>query len=861
MRVVLTRSGSSMRTRRRASFAAATVVLAAGLTALAQPGAPPAPQPAATAPTAPSRARTSTGPSSAAQPVPVAAHAPSASLSAAAQTELVATYCATCHSDRAKAGGLSLAGFSAMRAQEQPALVEKMIRKLRAGMMPPAVAKRPDPATLAAFTGALEARMDEHAAVNPNPGWRPFQRLNRAEYQRAVHDLLGLEVDVTAFLPADTISHGFDNVADVQGLSPTLMEGYLRAASQISRLAVGDRDATPAAVTYKVGRTMSQMRHVEGAPLGTRGGISVTHVFPADGEYVIGVNLHNEPLGGLYGRTTMSVMDLQEEIDVSIDGERVAVIALNERMSESDPANSLDPRTARVFVKAGPHRVSAAFVQRFEAPPSDVLVPVENTLADVSMSFGVTLLPHLRDMTVHGPYTVTGVSDTVSRRRVFTCRPTAAAEEIACAEQIVRTLAERAFRGPVPAADLEMLMGFYRRGRERGDFEAAIRYALQAILASPRFVFRLEAMPATARAGQSYRLGDQELATRLAFFLWGTVPDAALTRLAAQGGLRTPAGLDRQVRAMLADARSQALATRFAAQWLRLQDLDKIIPDYLQYPHYDDTLAWGLRRETELFVDSLVREDRSVLDLLDADYTFVNERVAIHYGMSNVTGAHFRKVAVTDPNRRGVLGHGSILALTSIADRTSPVLRGKWIMEVLLGSPPPPPPPNVPALDDVKDVKGGRTLSVRERMEEHRKNPACTSCHKVIDPLGLALENFDVTGAWRIKDNEVAVDPVGDLYDGTRLDGPVALRRALLAHKDAVLLSFTEALMTYAIGRRVEPFDMPAIRRIIREAALQDYRISAFVHGVAASQAFRMSRAERAPDTLDTAPAGGGARH
>jgi hypothetical protein len=824
--------------RAAAGMLAAALAAAAGLTAIAQTGAP-ASRPAPAAP--PSVARPAQ-PMTAARPAPapVAAHEPA--LSAAAQTEVVATYCATCHSERAKAGGLSLAGFSAMQAQAQPELVEKMIRKLRAGMMPPAGAKRPDAATIAALTTGLEARMDEYAATDPNPGWRPFQRLNRAEYGRAVKDLLGLDVDIAAFLPADTMSHGFDNVADVQDLSPTLMEGYLRAASQISRLAVGDREATPAVVTYKVGRTMSQMRHVPGAPVGTRGGVSVMHVFPADGEYVIGVNLHNEPLGGLYGRTTMSVMELDEQIDVSIDGERVAVIPLNERMSESDQSNSLDPKTTRVYVKAGPHRVSAAFIQRFEAPPNDLLIPVENSLADVSMSFGVTLLPHLRDMTVHGPFSVTGVSDTVSRRLIFTCRPTTPAEEPACASRIVGGLAARAFRGPVPAADLQALMGFYARGREQGDFEQGIRYALQAILASPRFAFRLEAMPATARTGQAYRLSDQDLASRLSFFLWGAMPDAALVKAAGQGGLRTPAGLNRQVSRMLADPRSEALATRFAAQWLRLQDLDKLIPDYLQYPHYDDTLAWGLRRETELFFDSLLREDRSVLDLLDADYTFVNERVAIHYGIPNVTGSGFRRVTVTDPNRRGILGQGSILALTSIADRTSPVLRGKWIMEVLLGSPPPPPPPNVPALEDVKDVKGGRTLSIRERMEEHRKNPACTSCHKVIDPLGLALENFDVTGAWRIKDNEVAVDPVGTLYDGTALDGPVALRRALKSHQDAILLSFTEALMTYATGRRVEAFDMPAIRRIIRDAAARNYSVAAFVQGVVASQAFQMSR-------------------
>jgi len=841
-----------MTTRRVTAVALGAAAIALGLAVSAEQA--PAARPASPSPVRPAPA--AQRPTSAA-PAAAPSHAPvSGALTAAGQTELVTTYCATCHSDRARAGGLSLANFNAMRAQEQPEVVEKIIRKLRAGMMPPAGAKRPDAATIDALTNALESRMDEHAATNPNPGWRPFQRLNRAEYTRAVRDLLGIDVDVTAFLPADTMSHGFDNVADVQGMSPTMLEGYMRAASQISRLAVGDREATASAVTFKVGRTMSQMRQVEGAPMGTRGGIAVTHIFPADGDYTISVNLHNEPLGGLYGRSTMSVMSIKEEIDVAIDGQRVAVIPLNERMSESDPANSLDPKTARIHVTAGPHRVSAAFIQKFEAPLDDLLIPTENTLADVSMSYGVTLLPHLRDMTVNGPYGVTGVSDSVSRRRVFSCRPTSAAEEPACAEEIVSTLASRAFRGPVARADLDTLMGFYAEGRRKGDFEQAIRYTLQAILASPRFVFRLEEVPSTMRAGTPFRLNEQDLASRLSFFLWGTVPDEALVKAAAAGQLGSPAALRRQVDRMLADPRAEALATRFAAQWLRLQDLDKIIPDYLQYPNYDDTLAQGMRRETELFLDSLVRENRSVLTLLDSDYTFVNERVAVHYGIPNVTGNNFRKVTVTDPNRRGILGHGSVLALTSIADRTSPVLRGKWIMEVLLGSPPPPPPPNVPLLDDTKGTRDGKTLSVRERMEQHRANPSCMSCHKVIDPLGLALENFDVTGAWRIKDNEVGVDPVGDLYDGTRLDGPAGLRAALVKHKDAVLLSFTEHLMTYALGRRVETYDMPAIRQIIRDAAATGYQVQSFVQGVAASQAFRMSRID-APEPTTTA----GGRH
>jgi mono/diheme cytochrome c family protein len=832
-----------MTTRRVTATTAGAVLVAIGLAVSAEQ----APKPAAAPPDAPKTAAPAR-PRAAA--TPAASHATSGvPLTAAGQTELVTTYCVTCHSERAKAGGLSLAGFNAMRAQEQPEVVEKIIRKLRAGMMPPAGARRPDAGTIDALTAALESRMDEHAATNPNPGWRPFQRLNRAEYTRAVKDLLGLEVDVTAFLPADTMSHGFDNVADVQGMSPTMLEGYMRAASQLSRLAVGDRDATPAAATYKVGRTMSQMRQIEGAPMGTRGGIVVTHIFPADGDYTIGVNLHNEPLGGLYGRSTMSVMNLKEEIDVAIDGQRVAVIPLNERMSESDPANSLDPKTARIHVTAGPHKVSAAFIQKFEAPIDDALMPTENTLADVSMSFGVTLLPHLRDMTVNGPVAVTGVSDSVSRRRIFTCRPTSAAEEPTCAGEIIRNLAGKAFRGPVPQADLDTLMGFYTEGRKKGDFEHGIRYTLQAILASPRFVFRLEEVPATMRAGLPYRLNDQDLASRLSFFLWGTVPDQELAKAAVAGQLRTPAALRRQVERMLADPRSEALATRFAAQWLRLQDLDKIIPDYLQYPHYDDTLAQGMRRETELFVDSLLRENRSVLELIDSDYTFVNERVAIHYGIPNVTGNTFRKVALTDPNRRGILGHGSVLALTSIADRTSPVLRGKWIMEVLLGSPPPAPPPNVPGLDQTKDTAGGRTLSVRERMEQHRANPSCMSCHKVIDPLGLALENFDITGKWRANDSLVPVDAKGQLYDGMPMDGPAGLRAALLKHQDVFLLSFTEHLMTYALGRRIESYDMPVVRAIIRDAAKHNYRMSAFITGITASAPFRMGKLEPAART------------
>jgi len=780
-----------------------------------------------------------------ARATPQPASRPGPALSVESQNQLVGQYCATCHSERGKAGGLTLAGFDAATIDRRPDVAEKMIRKLRTGMMPPPSARRPDAATIVQLVDALESKMDAEAAANPNPGWRPFQRLNRAEYQRAVKDLLGIDVDVTAYLPPDTISKGFDNVADVQTFSPTLMESYLRAASQISRLAVGDRNASATSVTYKIGRTASQMQHVDGAPMGTRGGISVVHTFPADGDYVVKVSLHNEPLGGIYGRTTMATLDVKEQVEVSVNGERAALLDLNVRMSETDPKNSIDIRTPPIHISAGPQRISAAFIQRFDGPVDDLLVPLDNTLADVSITFGVTALPHMRDMTVLGPTNVTGVSDTVSRRRLFTCRPTTAKEEETCAYEIVKNLTARAYRGAAGADDIQDAMAFYAQGRRKGDFESGVRMALQSVLVSPRFVFRLEQAPAETKAAKVanvYRISDQDLASRLSFFLWDAVPDAELIKAATTGALRTPAGVDRQVRRMLADRRSEALATRFAAQWLRLQDLEKIHPDYLIFPQYDDTLAQAMQRETELFFDSIVREDRPVLDLLTADYSFVNERLAKHYGIANLTGSGFRRVQMPD-YRRGLLGQGSILTLTSVADRTSPVQRGKWVMEVLLGSPPPPPPPNVPLLDETKATAGGKLLTTRERMEEHRKNPACTSCHRVIDPLGLALENFDATGAWRIKDNEVAIDSVGDLYDGTKMDGPRGLQQALLKHSDVFLLSFTENLMTYALGRRVEYTDMPAIRAIIRDAAKNDQRLSSFVLGVANSAAFRMARA------------------
>ena len=778
----------------------------------------------------------------------VASHAPAAAtLLPAEQTALVKQYCATCHNDRTKAGQMSLQSFDAAKLEEHGELTEKMIRKIRSGMMPPAGARRPEPAVLTGLLTAFEARMDRHAALNPNPGSRPFQRLNRAEYANAVRDLLSLDLDVSTYLPPDTISHGFDNVADAQTFSPTLMDGYLRAASQISRLAVGDRNASATSTTYKIPRAASQHRRVDGAPMGTRGGTSVVHVFPADGHYRLKASLHYEPLGGLAGRNTMTAYDLKEQLEFSVNGERVAIFELNTRMSETDPKNDLELVTPPVHIKAGPQRVTAAFVQKLDGPVDDLLMPLENTLADVSITWGVTMLPHVRDFIVQGPLDVTGVSDTPSRLKIFSCRPTAKAEEEACAAEILKRLTTQAYRGAPTAADLQDAMKFYEQGREKGGFEAGIRLALQSILMSPRFLFRIEQQPAGIRTA-SYRIGDEDLASRLSFFLWGTMPDAELLRAASVGGLRTAAGLEKQVRRMLADRKSEALSTRFASQWLRLQDLDKIFPDYLIYPQYDDLLAKAMKRETELFFDSIVREDRNVKDLLTADYSFVNERLALHYDIPNVTGPAFQRVTLPE-YRRGLLGQGSILTLTSVADRTSPVQRGKWVMEVLLASPPPAPPPNVPLLDDsAKVTADGKLLSTRQRMEEHRKNPQCTSCHRVIDPLGLALENFDVTGAYRIKDNEVPVDVVGDLYDGTRMDGPAGLRKALLKHSDMFLGSFTESLMTYALGRRLEYTDMPTVRAIVREAGRKGDKFSAYVLGVVNSSAFRMAAVDKGND-------------
>ena len=743
------------------------------------------------------------------------------------------------------------------RASTERDLTEKMIHKLRAGMMPPSGARRPAPDQIATFVTALESRMDALAAADPNPGWRPFQRLNRAEYAREIRTILDLDVDVTAFLPADTISDGFDNVADVQTFSPTLMEGYLRAASRIAMLAIGDPDGSAAQATFKLPKTASQMSQVEGAPPGTRGGISVEHTFVADGDYVFSMDFFAEPLGFLFGASRPG-----EEIEVSLDGARLAIFQIDPRMSEEK--TGLTIKTAPMHVKAGTHRVTAAFIQRFEGLVNDLIAPIDHTMADTEIGTapGITTLPHLRSLSIVGPHRVTGVSDTPSRRRVFSCRALSQADETPCASDIVRRLATRGLppsrrgEGSRAVDDLlrarpqgEELRGRHHQGARSDPRQPAVPVPHRR--EHPAFALRAPAR-AKARALTAYRLGDYELASRLSFFLWGRGPDAELLKAAAQGRLALPGALAKQSRRMLAAPQADALATRFASQWLRLQDLEKVIPDPILYPYSDQTLSLALKKETELFFDSLVRDDRSLLDLLTADYTYANERVARHYGIPNVTGPEFRRVTLP-ADRRGILGQGSVLTLTSIAERTSPVQRGKWVMEVLLGSPPPPPPPNVPALEETKGTAdSGRSLTVRERMEQHRSNPQCTSCHRVIDPLGLALENFDATGKWRVRDGGMTVDTKGQLFDGTAIEGPDGLRAALLRHKDVVLLSFTRSLMTYALGRRVEAFDMPTVRRIIRDAEAQNYRISAFVNGIVESDAFRMAKLPASQRSMTT---------
>ena len=771
-----------------------------------------------------------------------ATHPPDATL-----TAVVQRYCQVCHNDALLTGNLSLAGFDIDDLAARAETVEKMILKLRAGMMPPPGMPRPVGDTLELLVSTLEDRMDAAFAANPNPGARSFQRLNRAEYERSVKDLLDLDIDAGEYLPLDTKSANFDNIADAQMLSPTLLEAYLNGASGIARLALGDAAATASETQYQVSRWASQTERVEGAPYGTRGGLSVEHNFPADGEYVFRVSFHHETTGTLVGngRNALHTDESPEQLEISVDGERVAVLELDRWMHVSDP-DGVNMRTDPVFVRSGIHRVTAAFLKHAEGPVQDLISPHDWSLASTAIAgtYGLLALPHLRDLVIGGPFNPTGVSETASRRAIFTCRPTEPSEETACATEIISRLGRKAFRRPLAAEDMTALMAFFRTGAEEGGFEAGIGTALEAILASPHFVFRFEEPPSNTRADGGYRIRDIDLAARLSFFLWGASPDEELMEEAVEGRLSDPAVLDAQVTRMLADPRAEALGTRFAAQWLRLQDLEKINPNVRLQPDFHQQLRESMYRETELFFYNLVREDKSVFDLYGADYTFVNERLARHYGIPDVAGDHFRRVEYPDENRRGLFGHGSILTLTSHAGRTSPVLRGKWVMEVLLGTPPPPPPPGVPDLEETEESAEGRMLTTRERMAMHAANPVCNACHQFMDPIGLALDNFGVSGKWRIRENGMPLDTRGTFYDTTPVSSPAELRQALLKRPEPLIRTFTANLMAYALGRRVEYYDQPRIRAIVREAERQDYRISAFIRGVIESDAFQMSGPE-----------------
>jgi hypothetical protein len=715
--------------------------------------------------------------------------------------------------------------------------------------MPPQGMPRPDEAALDAFAAALEERLDAGARQRPDPGFKAVHRLNRTEYGNAVRDLLDLEVNVAELLPADDESNGFDNQAGVLRVSPSLLEQYLAAARKISSLAIGT-DAELVRLAFPVPPDDSQEEQVDGLPLGTRGGLLFRHTFPQDGQYEFGVFLRRNIVGYMTG------LEFAHTLEVSLDGERVFAtevggekdnLASDTNMSEA--ANAIDRRLkTRVAVKAGPHDVGVTFVMRNRAE-SDEPLQLHERHHDLQDMNG---LPLIDWVSLTGPFDAAGPGTTPSRERIFSCTPSRrsspdrTASEDGCARTILSGLARRAYRRPVVAEDLAPILEQYAAGRAKGSFEQGIEHGLRLILANPKFLFRTEApLPAAQPVGP---VSDVELASRLSFFLWSSLPDERLLGAAARGQLRNPVVLEREVRRMLKDPRSRALVDNFAGQWLMLRNLRGHIPTPGDFPNFDNELRQGFRRETELFVDSIIREDRSVTELLTADYSFVNARLARHYGIPNVYGSHFRRVTLPGQARRGLLGHGSILTVTSYPNRTSPVLRGKWILENILGTPPPAPPADVPALDENK--AGEEAKSQRERLEVHRRSPTCASCHRVMDPLGFALENFDGIGEWRVKEVGGRIDPTGQLADGSAVDGPVALRRALTRKPEMFVRTVTEKLLTYGLGRGMEYADMPTIRGIARDAARQEYRFSALVVGIVKSAPFQMKRAPRPDGTL-----------
>ena len=745
---------------------------------------------------------------------------------------VVDRYCLTCHNARTKASDLALDTAELANPAANGEVWEEAVRKLNARTMPPLGMPRPDEATYNALTTWLETELDRAAASKPNPGRPLIRRLNRSEYANAVRDLLTLEVDISALLPPDDSAYGFDNNAELLGMSPALLERYLVAADRVSALAVGAAVA-PGSDTYRIRQDRSQDQHIEGLPLGTVGGLAVNHTFPLDAEYQFSLALYRTNLEAIRG------LEHPHQIEITVDGERVFLATVGGDTEKgatgsiTDRSDAIDARLqVRVPVTAGTHAVGATFVRKIGAG-TQRLRPFLRSSAGTYDSTG---RPHIETLTIAGPFNPTGPGDTPSRQRIFSCRPSSVSQEEACATRIISTLARHAYRRPVTKADTARLLTFYRAGRAKGTFDTGIQMALRRLLASPTFVFRVEEDSA-GKPGTLQHVSDIELASRLSFFLWSSIPDDTLLDIAGRGQLRNPAVLEREVRRMIADPRADSFVRNFTGQWLHTRNLRTVQPNHDEFPDFDDTLRDAFQRETELFFDSIMRGDRNVLDLLTADYTFVNERLAKHYGIPYVYGSHFRRVMLTDDARRGLLGKGGLLMVTSRADRTAPVLRGKWILENVLGTPPPPPLPNVPPLE-ASAAEAPRTL--RERMERHRASPTCAGCHKVMDPLGFALENFDATGAWRTREAGVQLDASGQLADGTKVDGVVALRQALLARSDVFVRTLTEKLMTYALGRGLQHFDMPVVRGIVRRAEGQDYRFSGIIMGIVTSPPFQM---------------------
>ena len=783
---------------------------------------------------------------------PATVSAPGASATVATRAVLD-RYCATCHNQRLRTGDLALDMLDPANVAAAPDAWESVVRKLRNGAMPPPGMPRTDDATLSTVLTSLTTALDRSAT--PNPGRPLLHRLNRAEYANVVRDLLAVEVDVKSLLPADDSAFGFDNNADLLVVSPSLLDRYLSAADRVSALAIGDPTTAPGSDTYYTRGDQSQSQHLEGLPLGTVGGLGVRHTFPLDAEYEFQVALTRTNLEAIRG------LEHQHQLEISVDGERVFLGPVGGD-AEAGQTGAITARSdatdarlrVRVAVTAGPHLVAAAFVRKI-AENTNRLRPFLRSTAGTYDSTG---RPHVKALTVTGPFNPTGAGDTPSRRKVFVCRPAEAARSVSrqpapagrsasqidvaeepCARRILSGLARRAYRRPVNDGDLAPLMEFYRDGRSKGSFDTGVQLAVRRLLASPTFIFRIEEDPTAVAPGASYRLNDLELASRLSFFLWSSIPDDALLDLAAAGRLRQPAVLEAQVRRMLADPKAAALVENFAGQWLHIRNLQNIAPNTDEFPDFDNDLRDAFRRETELFFASIVGEDRNVLDLLTADYTFVNERLAKHYGLPGVYGSRFRRVTLTGEARRGLLGKGSILLATSHADRTAPTLRGKWILENLLASPPPAPPANVPPFEQ---TAGAKPRTIRERLESHRANPSCASCHRTMDALGFTLENFNAIGAWRTRDAGFDVNAEGAMTDGERAVGVAGLRSALLTQPDVFVGTLTEKLMTYGLGRGLQHYDMPVVRGIVRDAAQSGNRFSTLVLGIVKSAPFQMRR-------------------